>query len=206
VHIMILSWGSLPEAVRLILLAQFGLVFACAIALTRSARHLFSFSGRHITIEDVRRAKVDAVAIAAAALLNRIPRQPGRPACPVVGTSGVPQSEVILVDLLREAGIRFEFVWEGCRSDVSSTRHASLVTFLLSLMMAAYGAFPIYYRYFNDSNRTGSWSMFRTAETLLPLVGIGWTCSTVLYFASCVFARVLGGRKRCWLSFLALVK
>jgi len=76
-----------------------------------------------------------------------------------------------------------------------------MFTFLLSLVMVAYGAFPTYSRFYNNSNRPGSLCLFLTVEQILLLLALGWSCCAMLYLASSFFERALAHRKAGWRYF-----
>jgi hypothetical protein len=99
---------------------------------------------------------------------------------------------------LRLAECRFSYFWDRCYADVDSSRRASLLTFLLSLVTVVYGALPIYFGLFNGSNRRGSDCLFDTVQRLLAILTVGWSFCAVLYLESSFFARVLAKRKIGW--------
>ena len=100
--------------------------------------------------------------------------------------------------ILRLAGSRFLYFWELCYTNVESSRRASLLAFLLSLVTVVYGAFPIYFGEFNDGNRTGFNCFFDTVQRLLAVLTVEWSFCAVLYLESSFFARVLAHRRTCW--------
>jgi hypothetical protein len=112
----------------------------------------------------------------------------------------------MLVSTLGIADTRFMYFWERCRADVDSARRAALLVFLLSMVEAAYSAFPIYFSHFNNSTHGGIWSTFWTVKDLLIVLGHAWSCSAALYLAASFFERALAKRKICWTYFCARLR
>ena len=90
------------------------------------------------------------------------------------------------------------FMLETCYADLQSTKAASMVAFLLSLAMAAYGASPIYRELCNNGSLTGSSCLLSTADQLSALLALGFSICIVLYLTSSFFEWDLRNRKaRC---------
>lgn len=206
IDIFHLSWGSQPVVVRWVLFSQFALVIIAAVRFVKSAGRLYRYSGERILPETVLKGQANPDLLAASALASRalcdaVLQKRASPQFPKEGAS----TEAIL-HILRTADSRFGYLWETCYADVESARRASLLTFLLSLVLVAYATSPIYFGCWNNSKLTGSTCVFLTVWNLLVFVAIGWSCSTVLYLASSFFERKLANRKTCWQYFCSRLK
>jgi hypothetical protein len=197
------SWGAQPTVVRLILLGQLALVLISFVRFAKSAGRLYRFSRKPILPDSVIEGEIDPNLLAASALAGRALSKT------VQGSRANPESAegrasaAKALGILRAAECRFRYLWERCHADVESARRASLLTFLLSLVMVAFAPAPIYFGCWNNSKLTGSTCMFATVWHLLVLLGLGWSCSAALYFASSLFARALACRKAGWEYFCA---
>ena len=206
VDIFHFSWGWQPTVVRLVLLTQFVLVFLSGLRFMKSARRLYRYSGERILPEHVLMGETDPDLLAESSLAGRLPCRPvlEKRANPESFSAGTGAEKTL--HILREAEAKFRYLWEGCHADVESAKRASLLTFLLSLVMVAYAASPIYFECWNDSNLTGSTCLFRTVWHLLVLLALGWSCSAMLYFAASFFERKLARRKTCWTYFCSRLR
>jgi hypothetical protein len=196
-----LSWGAQLTVVRLILLSQFALVLISAVRFVKSARRLYRYSGESILTEDIIKGDADPDQLAASALGSRLPckaileyRASSKIYRERTSAEKVPQ-------VLRVAKSRFQYLWERCYADVESGMRASLLSFLLSLVMIAYAAIPTFNRYIYNR---GAYP-FRAVAHLLVLLTLGWSCCTVLYFASSLFKRKLAERKTDWRYFCSIL-
>lgn len=156
--------------------------------------------------DDVLKGRVDPIRVAALGLANRIQCRDLAEKRTSLEFSKSETGPEILVYTLGIADSRFLYFWERCRADVESARRAALLVFLLSLVAAAYSAFPIYFLHFNNNIHGGIWSAFWTVKDLLILLGHGWSCSAALYLAASFFERALSKRKICWTYFCSSLK
>ncbi|MGO9011265.1 MAG: hypothetical protein ACLQPN_14275 [Bryobacteraceae bacterium] len=199
-------WGEEPAVVKLILLGLFAVVLTSAIRFSRLVRHLYRYPGEPISREKIARGEAEPGSLATYALGSRAPLAAVPEKCFDSGALAErPVPERTLYGL-RAAEATFLYLWEGCSADVESTKRASLLTFLLSLAMAAFDASPTFDRYFNSGKRTGSTCLFLTVEHLLALLALGWSCCATLYFASSFFERALARRKAGWKYFCAGIR
>lgn len=194
-------WVMQPMSVRLFLLGLLGVIIISVARSGRLARRLYRYSGEPTSPENIVNGKADPDRLAASALAGRVLCRTGldtraisQPSMDRVGVGEVPYA-------LRAAESKFSYLWEKCYSDMQSIKRASIFTFLLSLVMVAYGAFPTYSRFYNNSNRPGSLCLFLTAEQLFLLLALGWSSCATLYFASSFFERALAHRKASWKYF-----
>jgi len=191
-------WVMQPMSVQLFLLGLLAVALISVMRFGRLASRLYRYAGRRILPENIVKGEVAPDLLAASALASRAPDKAAleKQANSGFSAEGVGAEKVLQV--LRVAEIRFAYLWERCYADVESTRRASALTFLVSLVMVAYGASPTYSMYFNDSNRPGSFCLFLTAEQLLALLALGWSGCGALYFMSSFFERALADRKTSW--------
>ena len=206
IDIFHLTWGSQPVVVRWVLISQFALVLISAVRFVKSARCLYRYSGERILPEAVLRGEADpdhlaADALASRALFEAVLEMRASPQFPKDRVSAQ-----MILHILRAADCRFAYLWDICQADVESTRRASLLTFLLSLVMVAYATSPIYFGCWNESKVTGPTCLFLTGSHLLVLLALGWSCCTVLYVAFSFFERKLASRKTCWNYFCSRLK
>lgn len=196
-----LSWGAQLTLVRLVLLSQLALILICVVRFIRSGRFLYRFSGDSILMDHVLRAEADPDLLAAYALARRLScKAVDRRANPEPSKSQARVDKVLLI--LNAAESRFLYLWENCYADVESAKRASLLSFLLSVIMVSYAAFPTYSRYVLNKSA----QPLLATEHLLLLFTLGCSCCAVLYFASSVFERKLTKRKTCWTYFCSRVK
>jgi hypothetical protein len=179
-----LDLGYQPSGIRFILLCLFVLLCVSAVRLTKLALRLYRFVGRASKLRAILRGGGNADLIAASAFAGSL-----RDRDLIENPSD---------HTLCAADARFTYLWDRGHADVESTRRASTLAVLLSMSMVAYGAYPLYQWYFNDTNRTGEWSLFWTIQQLLALLSIGFPCAAILYFASSFFERILAHRKARW--------
>jgi len=199
-------WGEEPLIVKLILLGLFAVVLTSVIRLGGLARRLYRYPGKPISREKIAKGETDPDFLATSALGGRAPLK--------VVSEKFANSEAATersgpeknIGGLRAAEATFLYLWEGYYADVESTKRASLLTVLLSLVMAAFDASPTFDRYFNNGKRTGSTCLFLTVEHILVLLALGWSCCAALYFASSFFERALAHRKTRWRYFCARIK
>jgi hypothetical protein len=196
-----LSWGAQLTLVRLALLSQAALVLISLVRFVQSGRRLYRYSGERILPEHVLRAEADPDLLAAYALARRLP-------CKAVdkrANSELPRNpastdKVLLI--LRAAESRFLYLWENCYADVESAKRASLLSFLLAVVMVTYAALPTFSRYVLNK---GAYPLL-AAEHLLVLFTLGCSCCTLLYLASSFFERKLVNRKICWKYFCSRLR
>ena len=197
-----LSWGAQLTIVRLLLLGQFALVLISAMRFVKWAHRLYRYSGERILPENVLKGEADPDLLAASALSSGVLCKT------VLGGSTNPElskeraSRETVLQILRVAESRFLYLSERCYADVESARMAGLLSFLLSLVMVAYAAFPTFNRYLYNR---GAYPLL-AVEHLLILLTVGWSCCTALYFASSFFERKLADRKTCWKYFCSRLK
>jgi len=191
-------WVMQPTSVRLLLLGLLGVAAISVVRSARLARRLYRYSGEPTSLESIVDGRADPDLVAASALA-------GQALCTtVLGARAVSQPPLDRAGVegvhcvLRAAENKFSYLWEKCYSDVQSIKSASMFSFLLSLVMVAYGAFPTYSRFYNNSNRPGSLCLFLTVEQLFLLLALGWSCCVALYLAASFFERTLADRKTCW--------
>jgi hypothetical protein len=196
-------WG--PGISGPILLTQVVLFLLSVVRLVSSAKCLYLSRGTRISPEDVLAGKVDSGTLAASGLANRLPckaflqKRDCSELAPAEGAGKLPYA-------VEAAESRFLYLWERCHANVDSARRAAILTFLLTLVMAAYSAYPRYLMYFNNSKRTGSWAAFLAAMDLLTLLGDGWAFCAVLYLSSSFFERALIKLRINWTYFCARLK
>jgi hypothetical protein len=163
-------------------------------------------AGTRFTLECVLKGGADPVLLADSGLANRL-RCYGllqKSAASEFSKEGADTARLRYT--LGVAESRFMYFCGRCQADVDSARRAGVLAFILSLVMAAYSAFPIYLLYFNNSKHGGSSSAFWTARDVVMLLGYGWLCTAVLYFASSLLDRALAERRICWAYFCARLK
>lgn len=194
---MEMSWGQGPEVIRLISVVQFVFFLIASIWIARSARRLYSFSRRPINPDSAWSKGIDPEVIVRFALAGRLPNRDGlKPECDPSQRAAGDRANSIRA--LRMLDMRFQDLWRECKSDVDSATSASLVMFFLSLLVVAYGAYPTFSWYFNDTNRTAEVSLFWTMRSLLRVFSRGCLGCTLLYFLSSLLDRTLKSRRRLW--------
>jgi hypothetical protein len=206
IDIFHLSWGAQPTIVRLVLLGQLALVLISVVRFAKSAGRLYRYSGERILPESVFKGETDPNLLAGSALAGRVPSKTVQGSRANPEPSGGSPSEAKALGILRAAECRFLYLWERCHADVESAKRASLLIFLLSLVMVAFAPAPIYFGCWNNSKLTGSTCMFRTVWHLLVLLGLGWSCCAALYFASSFVERALAYRKSGWEYFCGTMR
>jgi hypothetical protein len=199
-----LSWGTQPAFVRCILLSQLALVVLSGVRFARAARRLYLYSGEPVLPEGILKGETSPELLAASALAGRLPLKKGPDQHAWIPWGEA--SSVTALDIVHTAGSRFAYFCERCDSDVGSTKRASLLAFVLSLVTVAYGAFPMYAACFNNSNRTGYSCLFWTVERLLVLLAVGWSCCALLFFVASFFERTLTDRRISWRYFCSGLK
>ena len=197
-------WG--PGIGGPILLIQITLVLIATVRLVNSARSLYLRWGKRFLPEDVLTGGVDSDRLAASALANRLPCRALLQKGADLEFSREAADPGKVFYTLGVADSRFLYLWERYRADVDSARRAALLVFLLSMVAAAYSAFPIYFGHFNNNTHGGFWSAFWTVKDLFMLLGYGWSCCAVLCLASSFFDRALANRKACWNFFCSRLK
>jgi hypothetical protein len=205
-YLLHLTWADQPAVVQLFLLGLFALVLVSAVRFVKSARLLYWYSGVRYSPENIFKGEADPDLLAASALAGRVPNKTFLKSRASSEPSPVRGGEEQAVYVLRLAESRFLYLWEGCYADVKSARRASLLAFMLSLVMGVYAAPSIYFRCSNDSNVLGSTCLLLTVWYALVLLALGWSCCTVLYFASSFFERKLAYRRTCWKYFCSRLR
>jgi hypothetical protein len=195
-----------PMGVKLFLLGLLVVTLISVMRLGRLARRLYRYSGGRILPENIVKEEVEPDLLAASALASRVSNRTALERQVDSGSSAEGVGAEKVLQVLRAAEIRFAYLWERCSADVESTKRASLLTFLVSLAMVAYGASPTYYLYFNNGNLPGSYCLFLTAQQLLALLALGWSCCAALYLTSSFFERALADRKTSWKYFCATLR
>jgi hypothetical protein len=196
---MDLFWQQ-AHAVKLILLAQLALVLISAVRLLNWELRLYRYASERISPESVLKGEANPDLLADSAFANRLANAPLQKGAVSKARAGAED----VLQIVRVAGSRFLYFWERCQADVESARRASLLTFLLSLVVVAYNAYWVYFYYFYKSSDV-PWGTFWTGEHLLVLLVYGLSCTAVLYFASSFFELALAKRRIGWNYFCARV-
>ena len=193
-------WRFEPAIFSFICLLMWTLGVIALARFIRLASRLYFYRGDSLSPERIINGDVDADALATYALSKksprRVPRQDrlhsGRPADPVAAGNGFGLAES-----------RFVYCCEDSAADVESTKRASWLMLLLSLMAAAFGAIPTI-----DGNCNGKDANCFEASVvqLLRTFGLQVSASAVIYFVSGCFARTLSKRRAEWMYFFARPK
>jgi hypothetical protein len=182
---------------------QLALVLLSLARLAGSASRLYLGWRKPVTAQDILSGEVDPERLAASALASRL-------ACnaPPHGRDFSSDETAVrgLANTLETAESRFLYFWERCHANVDSAKRTALLVFLLSLIMAAYGAYPRWLMYASESKLTGTSAAFWAVRDLVTLLGHGWALSAVLYLASSFIERALAKRKINWTYFCARLK
>jgi len=195
------SWFAQPLGVKGILLILFAVVLTSAVRFWRLARCLYRHPGERVPPESILSGGADPDLLAASALSSRIGRETLAANRASFGAPVERPNVEAALGSLRMAEGKFLYLWEKCHMDVESTRRASLLTLLVTIVMVTYGAFPTYYGWFNNSNLPGSYCLLTAAKQLFGLLAFGISACGMLYGVSSFFERTLADRKACWTYF-----
>jgi hypothetical protein len=183
-----LAWGHQFVLVKVILLSQLTLLLTSAVRFIKSAGPLCRYWGAPISAEDLFRADMSPDTVAASAFANRLKY------LDVLQKCEKRSNAEDLLQILRVADTKFQHRWEGCNTDVNSARRFSLLSFMLTVVMIGYIAFPTLRSYQFDKSACA----ICATEHLLLLFAFGCSCCTLLYFAASFFERTLALRKMRW--------
>jgi len=195
-------WIIQPLIVRLFFLALFMVGMIAMLRFTILAWRLYGSPRKRFFPATILTGGVDANILARSALANRLSLEDleKHPNPKLLG-DGV--SGEASLRLLRVAESRFVYLWESCRSDITSTKRACVLALLLSFTMVASGAYPTYFLCYNNSRYSGSYCLIVTGERLLDDLWLGLTLCVILYALSSHFERALAQRMTSWRYFSA---
>jgi hypothetical protein len=190
-----LAWGHQFALVKIILLSQLVLVLVSAVRFINSAGPLYRYPGAPISAEDLLRTGMSPDVVASSAFANRLKY------LAVLQKCEKRTNAEDLLQVLRVADTKFQYLWEGCYADVSSARRFSLLSFMLTVVMIGYITFPTLSSYQFDKSACA----ICATEHLLLLFALGCSCCALLYFASSFFERALALRKIRWNYFRSIL-
>jgi hypothetical protein len=191
-------WIMLPTAVKLLLLGLIALAFVSVVRLARLSWCLFHSSVRRIPPEDILKRAGDPDLLATAALANSTVYERILANLGSIDSSAERSGEVGTRDVLRAAECKFLYLWEICYTEVAAVRKAAVVALLLSIVMVAGGACPIFSLFFSSDRRAPYASFLLALNQLFLLLALGLSVYTALYAVSGVLERVLAKRKARW--------
>lgn len=170
-------WTDQNWVVRLLLLVQSCLLLISLLRFAKLFRWLYVYRRRSISPQQLATGAADALY----ALSHQAPREPADAPNPL----GVAERE-------------FLYLCEKCSLDVESTKRASWLVFLLTLIAAAYRA-SMLYRMECDSRLSNC--LLYEAVSVSRLLVVGLSVSSIIYFGSGFFERKLSKRKNDWKYF-----
>jgi hypothetical protein len=199
-------WNMQPSYFRLFLLVLCATGVISFVRSVRLARSLYRYSGDRTLPEHAIKGEPDPDLLAASALASQSRCQAADGRSMSSGFLSDRSNAKRVLYVLRVAESRFQYLWEKCYADAESIRRASLLTFLLSLVVVTYGVSPTFNDFHNGSRLTGGECLYLTLFEQFTRLAIGLSLSTALYLVSGFFERKLADRKTCWNYFCSRLK
>jgi len=193
-------WATQPFVIRFFLLAVFATAISALVRVVRVALRLHRFSGEPLSPEAVSAGSFDPDTLARCALANRLRLDQHQG-----GKSSVIEPREAQLRAKRLAEARFSFMLRKCRVDVKSTKQACILGILLSVLVATWGAYPMYFRCYNDAKVSGISCLIVSGQMVLADFSLCLFVCTVVYAMSSSLDRALDLRKLFWHYFLEMV-
>lgn len=183
------SWSSQPDYVRLFILYLF---FVGAITIAYSAQLIYRlyYIRLRISHQNIFSDPANASLVARSALAYNSTH--------VSPTVTEPRRSFLI---LEEAISEFDFLWESCNSRAVAIERLSILTFLLTFLVFAGGAFPTWSAEYNNTNIPGFAALLLSTQTLFLRLAWGLATSSALYVLSSFFLGVLQQRRTHWRRF-----
>jgi hypothetical protein len=181
-------------------------VFFATLRFIRIATRLCVYFGEKISPDKIRAGETDPNILAAFALTHRSPRDSERQQDDPDEASRARSSREKALQSLLLAETRFLYLLSKCYIDLESTKRAVWLTFLLTLMMGAFGAMPIYSANCNNNRFQGLPCLLDSASQLFNTLGLGLLFCVALHLKAGFFERALSIRKAEWRHFFATLK
>jgi hypothetical protein len=163
------------------------LILIVVVSLVKSAsltRQLWSIA--RVPLSKYGSAKERGRLLAASALSNGLPKQ----------VSERDSGEGIAAPVLQEAESKFLVLWEACSAKVQSMKRLVVLTFLASLLVAAYRARTMLVLFFEKEFGVAAFS--GGMGEVLMFFALGVLVCTVLYAACGFYEGVLQRRRESW--------
>ena len=194
-------WVMQPQAGKLLILAILGLVVLSAIRLGRLAHRLYWAPGRGIRTNGLEGELTKTETLIASAITGQMRAPQGQDSDELASRANREKAERVL----KRSDRRFQSLWERHNAELASIRRLCGVIALLSFTTVLCTATQTFNNFFNNSNRTGAYSLFLTLEELFRTLTIGLSSCAAIYLVSASLERTLADRKAHWTeSYLAL--
>jgi hypothetical protein len=173
-----------------------------AVTVVRAGRLSWRLFGgvprRRIPLDRALDGSVSADDLARAALANLVSHETPPPER-LAQLRALPRVELDAgLRTLRAADARFDYLWRRLAILVSSTRSLMRLALIAAVFITAYGFFPTWMYFYNDSNVTGLKVLYEAGEWILARLSLGLGVAGGLCVVAMVFDGLLQHRLASW--------